>query len=178
MGFWKFALLGPVNSIIFDYAVEQVEYMYSKFEEKLDEIEARGRRQGYEHGFKEGKIKATEDFKKLLEQNENLLLGVFATALYVARLDDEDDTEIEYIANCLGHEKLRREDIRHEIQAIYEKKYNFHHIKTKYLDKVSFKELDYINEVVNAVMEADGTVSAKEQDFYRSKWLPYINSRT
>ena len=177
MGFWKYVLFGPVSSIIIDQAVEQANWIYTKFEEKLNEIEARGRRQGYKHGFKEGKIKAAEEFKKLLDENNNLLLGVFATALYVARLDGEDDKEIEYIANLLGHEELRREDIRYEIQSIYEKKYNFHHIKTKYLDKVSDKEINYINGVVNAVMEADGEVSAKEQDFYRGKWVPYINNR-
>jgi len=178
MGFWKSVLLGPVNSILFDKAVEQADWVYSKFEEKLDEIEARGRRQGFDDGFREGKAKAAKEFQRRLEQNENLLFAVFAIALYVARLDGEDDKEIEYIANCLGHEELRREDIRHEIQAIYDNQDGFYHIREKYLDKVSFKEIQYISSVVNAVMEADGTVSVEEKDFYNTQWVPYINSRT
>lgn len=147
---------------------------YGYFESKLDEAEANGRGQGYKHGFKEGKIKAAKDLQVLLEQNENLLLGMFATSLYVARLDGEDETELEYIANCLGNEQLRSEAVKHEIQAIYEKKYNFHHIKTKYLDKVSKEELKYVDDVISGVMNADGNISSNEKEFYEKVWKPYL----
>ena len=147
---------------------------YGYFESKLDEAESKGRGQGYKHGFKEGKMKAAKDLQVLLEKNENLLLGIFAISLYVARLDGEDEAELEYIANCLGHEQLRSEAVKYEIQTIYDKKYNFYHIKTKYLDKVSKEELQYVDEVISGVMNADGDISEKEKEFYEKVWKPYL----
>lgn len=148
--------------------------VYDWFDTKLDEAEANGRKQGYKHGYTEGKIKAAEDFKKMLENNENLLFGVFAMALYVARLDGEAEQELAYIKECLGHERLRSEEIRHEIQSIYQNNYNFYEIRARYLDKVSLAEIEVIDDVINGVMEADGSVSEKEKQFYVTTWQPYV----
>ena len=148
--------------------------IYKYGEKKIDEAEARGRRQGYEHGYKEGKIKAADEFQALLEKNENLLFGVLALALYVARLDGEDEQEVEYIENCIGDGELRREEIRYEINNIYKNEYNFSQIRSRYLDKVSAGELKYVDGVIKGVIDADGYISQQEKQFYDNVWLPYI----
>ena len=51
--------------------------IYKYGEKKIDEAEARGRRQGYAHGYKEGKIKAADEFQALLEKNEKDLEIIF-----------------------------------------------------------------------------------------------------
>jgi len=142
----------------------------------LNQAEERGRRQGFDHGFREGKIKAAEDLQKMLEKNENLLLGVFAMALHVARLDGMDDSELDYIEACLGNGELRSEAVRHEIQRISLKQYNFYEIRVRYLDKVSVEEIEYVDSVIQGVMDADGTVSDKEKQFYITTWQPYLRS--
>ena len=148
--------------------------IYKYGEKKIDEAEARGRRQGYDHGYKEGKIKAADEFQALLEKNENLLFGVIALALYVARLDGEDEQEVEYIENCIGDGELRREEIRYEINNIYKNEYNFSQIRSRYLDKVSAGELKYVDGVIKGVIDADGYISQQEKQFYDNVWLPYI----
>lgn len=148
--------------------------IYKYGEKKIDEAEARGRRQGYDHGYKEGKIKAADEFQALLEKNENLLFGVLALALYVARLDGEDEQEVEYIENCIGDGELRREEIRYEIKNIYKNEYNFSQIRSRYLDKVSAGELKYVDGVIKGVIDADGYISQQEKQFYDNVWLPYI----
>lgn len=148
--------------------------VYKYTEMKADEAEERGRRQGFGQGFREGKIKAAEEFQKMLAENENLLFGTFAMALYVARLDGEAKEETAYIEECLGHEQLRSEEIRHEIQNIYKNTYNFYEIRARYLDKASLKEIMVVDEVIKGVMDADGTVSEKEKQFYVTTWQPYV----
>ena len=143
---------------------------------KIDEAEANGRRQGFKHGFAEGKIKAAEEFQEMLEENENLLFGVFAMGVYVARLDGEADEEMAFIENFIGHEKLRSEGIRNEIQTINAHKYTFYEIKVRYLDKVSVSEIEVFDEIITGVMNADGTISEKERQFYETTWKPYVRS--
>ena len=143
---------------------------------QLDKAEAKGRKQGFDHGFREGKIKAAEDLQKMLEKNENFLLGVFAMALYVAILDGMDDAELDYIETCLGNGELRSEAVRHEIQRISLKQYDFDEIKVRYLDKVTIEEIEYVDNVIQGVMDADGTVSEKERQFYVTTWQPYLRS--
>lgn len=149
---------------------------YNYVENAKDKAEARGREQGYHHGFREGELSAAQKFQQMLEENENLLFGMFATALYVARLDGEAKEEMDYIESCLGHENFLREEVKHEIQKIYQQKLNFYMIRTKYLDKVSFEELHYVDEIIREVMNADNTVSKEERNFYEKHWTPYYES--
>ena len=141
-----------------------------------DKAEARGREQGYQHGFREGELSAAQRFQKMLEENENLLFGMFATALYVARLDGEAKEEMDYIESCLGHENFLREEVKHEIQQIHQQNLDFYTIRTKYLDKVSFEELHYIDDIIKEVMNADQTVSKEEKHFYENQWMTYFES--
>lgn len=150
--------------------------IYKYTEHKADEAEARGRKQGYKHGFTEGKQKAAKDLQELLEKNEKLRFGMFAMALHVARLDGEDEAELDYIEECLGNEELIREEVKHELQAISNRKYSFYEIRIKYLDKVSAEEMMYVDKVIQGVMEADGSVSEKERLFYTTTWEPYLRS--
>ena len=145
-------------------------------ENAKDKAEARGREQGYQHGFREGELSAAQKFQMMLEANENLRFGMFATALYVARLDGEAKEEIDYIESCLGHENFLREEVKHEMQQIYQQNLDFYTIRTKYLDKVSFEELHYVDEILQKVMKADHTISKEERNFYEKDWMPYFES--
>jgi len=123
-------------------------------------------------------VKAPQDLEKLLEKNEKLRFGMFAMALFIARLDGEDDTELDYIEACLENEGTVREEVKYELQVISSSKYSFYEIRDKYLNDVTVDEILYVDKVIKGVIDADGTVSEKERQFYITTWQPYLRSLT
>lgn len=141
---------------------------------KSMKAETKGTEISYDYGVKNVTSAPTQKLRQMLEANENLLFGMFATALYVVRLDGETKEEVECIESRLGYKNFSSEKIKQEIQKIYQLNDSFYTIRMKYLDKVSFEELRYVDEIIREAMNADKMVSKEEKYFYENQWMPYF----
>ena len=78
------------------------------------------RQEGYEVGFREAEVETKKKFIKLLKEDDNLRLGVFALSLHVAKLDGLDDSEMEYIEKEIGRpDGTANSKLRDRFQSIW-----------------------------------------------------------
>ena len=138
-----------------------------------------GRKSGFEDGYKKGRIDTAKKFNETVEQHINRVASFYGLAVCIGNLDgafDEEDQQA--VIEVLGDPKLQEEYVRKELSGIFQTRANLEKIKERYLDKLPPDDLKELDEVIRAVIYADGVVDDNEINFYDHQWQPYLNRRT
>ncbi len=92
------------------------------------------RRSGYEAGFREAEVETKKKFLELLNENDNLRLGVFALSVHIAKLDGLDESEVEFIEKEIGRPNgTANAKLRDRFRSIWESDMSFSEIDKKFL---------------------------------------------
>ena len=165
----------PVENAV-NKAVDVAKYVKKKVH---DEPVEKAQKKGFEQGERKGSIETAKKFAARLVADDNLKIGVFALAVYVANKDfiisEEEKTTIE---KYLGRpDSVINKTVSDELKNICENVPNFQEIRDKYLDEFSNDDLENINLFIMDVINADSIVSAEEDMFLREEWNPYLEQR-
>jgi len=138
------------------------------------------KKSSFEDGLRQGNIKAAKKFYKILEGEDIFKLGTFALAVCVSNLDgnisQEELTEINFFMGTI--DKLPMYDkCRRKFKLILKNKYDFAYVRDKYLVKFPDNKITQLDDFVNAIINADNTITTEEKNFYKKVWKPYIKSR-
>ena len=144
-----------------------------------DEPINKARKEGFSHGVRKGNIATAKKFAKRMAADDNLKIGVFALAVYVANKDKAmSEKERAEIERYLGRPDSRvNKTVRDEFKNIYESTPSFPKIRDKYLNGFSKADLEETNLFIMDVINSDNTVSKEEKTFLSRQWNPYLEQR-
>lgn len=138
----------------------------------------KARIEGFEEGFRKGEIENKKKFLALLRENDDLRLGIFAISVHVAKLDDLDDSEVEFIEKQIGRpDGTANMKLRERFQSIWENDMSFQEIKERFLNEYSVEILTELDDLIRELIEIDNVISDKERDFVDNVWAPYLKER-
>lgn len=122
------------------------------------------------------KKEIAESFRKMLEEDKSMRIGVFALGIIVAKSDndfspEEYKTIKEYLssANCPIDE-----GVREQLKKIIDNPPSFTKVEEDYLDNLSTEELKAIDSYVYQLILSDGVFSAGEKEFTKVTWQPFM----
>lgn len=137
----------------------------------------KAREDGYKDGRKDGENTVMKRLRDKMLANNKLKLGVFALGCYIANIDGEFTQEEQAaIAQAIGSPDTSwtdvglQEEFHRIMEEIYDHKMNFNDIKEKYLNDINRGTFEDLDEVVMAVIHADGKVAIEEQNFLDNEW--------
>lgn len=137
------------------------------------------REEGFQIGYRQGIIDAAKKFANILEQNDNMRIGMFAIGYYVAKLGDNSDVKCDVIVEELGkpNSSAISAYVRSENSKIIRDNPSFEEICNKYLDSLNAEQLKSVDNFLQEIINAGGS-STSEKNFYQNKWTPYLERRT
>ena len=142
-----------------------------------------GHKDGFETGsniaYKQGCFDTAKKFNESVEHHIIRVASGIALALYIGNLDgawsENDDKAIKEV---FGDLHFQEEYVQKEVLMVYQTKPNFEQIKSLYLEKMKYEELNETDEIIRNILFACGDKPTKEEElFYNNQWMPYYESR-
>ena len=167
---WIIPSLNPFHSF--------VGFLFALGAESKEAYDNSLREKGFDAGYRQGNIEAAKKFATLLEQNENMQIGLFAIGYYIARLGGSSNEKLSVIVDALGKPDsfARSEYVRSENNKIIRDNPSFEEICNKYLDSLNTEHLKSIDSFLQEIINAGGS-SSNEKNFYQNEWSAYLNQR-
>lgn len=154
-----------------------VGYMY--IQERLKELKEMEKTH-FERGARQGSIETKKELRKYIAVKNARLYACFAmmvyiTGLYCEETDKERNKKLADGLFCLGTYAIPGGE--NEFKKIYLGQYDFKQIKEIYLNALSKKELDYIDQFIKVMFIEDEDSPMVAHMFYTTEWKFYLDNK-